>query len=210
MSARAALGASDDSRVSSEETPASASRVVHEDAQARDRALGGALDGAHVAHQKLELVGLHRGLDREHHLGAGLDPHMGVGRAGRRNVVEEGPALASALTVGSARVTSSPVAGRIAVKVQARRSPSCRTPGGRLARAATRGGRPALVADPRLVLEPPLDALVGMAHGDRGCPLGDPLFEGHLHLCVPFGMEGPHLLAREAETLGPSVMLEGW
>ena len=42
---------------------------------------------------------------------------MRVGGAGRRDVIEEDPALASALTVGSTRVTSSPVAGRIAVKM---------------------------------------------------------------------------------------------
>ena len=68
--------------------------------------------------------------------------HVGVRRARGRDAVEEDPALASALRVGGTRVTSSPVVGRIVVKMQARRSPSGRTPGGRLARAATSGGRP--------------------------------------------------------------------
>ena len=67
---------------------------------------------------------------------------MGVRGARGRDVIEEDPALAAALTVGRTSVTSSPVAGRIAVKMQAQRSPSCRTPGGRSAHAATSGGRP--------------------------------------------------------------------
>ena len=41
---------------------------------------------------------------------------MRVGRAGWRDVIEEDPALAWALTAGSTRVTSSPVAGRTAAK----------------------------------------------------------------------------------------------
>jgi hypothetical protein len=70
---------------------------------------------------------------------------------------------------------------------------------------------PTLVADPRLVLEPQLDPLVGTAGGDFGYPIGKPPFlKASCASASRFGWQGRAVWREKSSRLSTRVMLEGW